>query len=192
MRYQYDVMLLKMRQKLHHEETIWSGDKKTALIIEWIICLLHPNHFLHSSLIVNLKDCHLKTYNSVVQIHTVSKWNDVLAVASMVRVSLICLFAISMSGIASNRAKRLALLYGYELGFSNIVKTLVKEVPFKTVTFATFISIITFAYCLRICERPLTDILGDQHFGYLSSSIWCVVVTMMTGRLSSLTASRLW
>ena len=114
-----------------------------------------------------------------------TSWNDVMAVAGMFRVVLIAAFAISIAGTNWNRTKRIALMHGYELNFSNIIKTMIKEKPFSTLAVTTMISIVVFAYSLRICERPLTDVTGDQPFAFLSSSIWVTVVTMMTGRLLS-------
>jgi hypothetical protein len=112
-----------------------------------------------------------------------------MAVAGMVRVIMIALYSISISGENWNRSKRVALMHGYELNFSNIIKTMIKEKPFSTLAVTTLISIVVFAYCLRICERPLTDITGDHPFTYLSSSIWVTVVTMMTGKLTQLIQS---
>lgn len=127
-------------------------------------------------------DTKLDAYNSIVRVYTETSWNDVMAVAGMFRVVLIALFAISIAGTNWNRTKRIALMHGYELNFSNIIKTMIKEKPFSTLVVTTMISIVVFAYALRICERPLTDVTGDQPFTYLSSSIWVTVVTMMTGR----------
>jgi hypothetical protein len=131
---------------------------------------------------VSYSDVKLHAYNSIVRVYTETSWNDVMAVAGMSRVVLTALFAVSISGHNWNRTKRVALLHGYELNFSNIIKTMIKEKPFSTLAVTSLISIIVFAYCLRICERPLTDITGDQPFTYLSSSIWVTVVTMMTGK----------
>ena len=122
----------------------------------------------------------MNAYNSITRIYTQSSWNDVMVMACMIRVMLIASFGISLTGVNSNRAKRVALMHGYELSFSNIIKTLIKESPFQTLAISTLVSIIIFAYCLRVCERPLTDTIGDQPFGYLSSCIWVTVITMMT------------
>lgn len=52
--------------------------------------------------------------------------------------------------------------------------------PFTVQFFSLLISILGFAYAIRICERPLTDITNDQNFGMLSGAIWNAVVTMTT------------
>lgn len=136
---------MKMRFKLSKEETIWSGNKKLAILAECVVTLLHPQVFLQS--------WKLRAYNSIVGIYTVSNYNDVFVLASMIRVILIASFSISMTGVNSNRAKRIALMHGYELGFPNIIKTITKESPFKFVIYSGLISIVLFAYCLRVCER---------------------------------------
>ena len=46
-RYHFDLKLLKMRFKLSEQETLWSCHKRNALILECVICLLHPSYFLH-------------------------------------------------------------------------------------------------------------------------------------------------
>lgn len=144
-RYQAELELMKMRYKLSQEETIWSGNKKLAILIEMAVTFLHPQIYMN--------DWKLRAYNSIVGIYTVSNYNDVLVIASMFRVIYIASFSISMTGVSSNRAKRIALMHGYELNFTNILKTITKESPFKFVIYSGLISIVLFAYCLRICER---------------------------------------
>lgn len=88
-----------------------------------------------------------------------------------------------MTEVSDNRAKRIALMHGYELGYSHILKTIVKDKPMTAILISGVVSILGFSYCMRVCERPLTDILNDQTFENLSSSAWMVVITMMTGSL---------
>jgi hypothetical protein len=63
-----------------------------------------------------------------------------------------------------------------------LIKMLAQDYPFYVIGFVGSISIAVFAYAIRICERPLTEILGDQNYGHLSGSIWNTVVTMTTGK----------
>lgn len=144
-RYYAELELMKMRFKLSYEESIWSGNKKLAILLEVIVTFLHPQ--------IYLQEWKLRAYNSIVGIYTVSNYNDMLVVASIIRVVLIASFSISMTGVNSNRAKRIALMHGYELKFTNIIKTITKESPFKFVVYSGLISIVLFAYCIRICER---------------------------------------
>lgn len=136
---------MKLRYKLSEEESLWSGNKKLVIFGECLVTLLHPWIFLHNS--------KLHAYNSIAKIYTVSSWNDVMVIASIFRVFLISSFAISMTGVSSNRAKRIALMHGYEQNFTNIIKTITSESPFKFVMISGIVSIVLFAYCLRICER---------------------------------------
>lgn len=62
-----------------------------------------------------------------------------------------------------------------------VVKLLAKDYPFTVIMSVGSISVMMFAYAVRICERPLTDSLGDQNYGDLTGSMWNVVVTMTTG-----------
>lgn len=136
---------MKLRYKLSEEETLLSGNKKLAILGECVICILHPWYPMHY--------WKLHAYNSIVGIYTKTGYNDVMVVASIIRVVLISSFAIAMTGVSSNRAKRISLMHGYELNFSNIIKTITKESPFKFVMISGLVSIVLFAYCLRICER---------------------------------------
>jgi hypothetical protein len=136
---------MKIRYKLSEEETLFSGNKKVTILAECIICLLHPWYPMHY--------WKLNAYNSIVGIYTKTGYNDVMVIASMIRVVLISSFAIAMTGVSSNRTKRIALMHGYELNFSNIIKTITKENPFKFVMISGLVTIVLFAYCLRICER---------------------------------------
>lgn len=145
MRYQSELKLMKLRFKLSEEESLWSWNKKKIILGEIIVSLLHPWYFMHGKT--------LHAYNSIAETYTKSSWNDVMVVASTIRVFLISYFAISMTGVSSNRAKRIALMHGYELSFANIIKTITKENPFKFVMISGLVSIVLFAYCLRICER---------------------------------------
>lgn len=134
-----------MRYKLSKEETIWSGNKKLAIFLEMLVTFLHPQIYMQS--------WKLRAYNSIAGINTISNYNDIFVIASIFRVIYIASFSISMTGVNSNRSKRIALMHGYELGFTNILKTITKENPFNFVIYSSLISIVLFAYCLRICER---------------------------------------
>lgn len=51
------------------------------------------------------------------------------------------------------------------------------------ITVVFFTSITIFAFTLRICERPVNLVLGDENgmdFESLENSIWCVIITMTT------------
>lgn len=51
------------------------------------------------------------------------------------------------------------------------------------ITVVFFTSIFMFAFTLRICERPVNLILGEENgmdFESVENSIWCVIITMTT------------
>lgn len=55
-----------------------------------------------------------------------------------------------------------------------------KVSPNKTLLSLLIISIVSFAYVLRIAERPAAALKNDMNFGFYSNSIWCILVTICT------------
>jgi len=92
-----------------------------------------------------------------------------------------------MSDYLNNRNLRLYLFHGFEIDTTIITKSLIKDFPIYVISLSFMISITLFAFAIRICERPLCEVLGDQSFADLSGSIWFVVVTMSTGKSNFLT-----
>ena len=101
-------------------------------------------------------------------------------IATLIRVSIVLRLILSMSDHLKNRNLRLYLFHGFEIDATIISKSLIADYPMYVISFAFGISISLFAFAIRVCERPLTDILNDQNFGHLSGAMWNVVVTMTT------------
>jgi len=58
-----------------------------------------------------------------------------------------------------------------------------QDYPMTLIVTVFFISVSVFAFTLRICERPLNELLGDANgmdFESLENAIWCIVITMTT------------
>ena len=173
-RYKMQVRLLQMRQKLRKIEGIRSAGYTFAFLFEVVLGLLHPNILLHNITYFS--------FNSLNSVRTTHNLNDILVILSLLRVTLITLMVISVTGMLSNRNHRICLFHGFEMDSTVIIKILQQDYPFSVISFMGGVSIIMFAYAIRICERPLTDILGDQNFGHLTGTIWLTVVTMTTGK----------
>ena len=93
---------------------------------------------------------------------------------------------ISLTELLRNRNHRVCLFHGFEMDSTILTKILAQDYPFYVIFCVGSMSIMLFAYAIRICERPLTDSLGDQNYGHLTAAIWNVVVTMTTGELNAL------
>lgn len=46
-KYKFQLALLKMRYKLMEDETLISSRKLPQIMLECLVCLLHPQYFLH-------------------------------------------------------------------------------------------------------------------------------------------------
>lgn len=173
-RYKMNVKLLRMRQKLREIEGIREAGYSFSLFLEILIGLLHPNYFLHNKT--------YGSYNSQTSSYTTHNWNDILVITSLLRVGLITLMMVSLTNLLNNRNHRICLFHGFEMDSTVLIKMLATDYPFYVIAFVGTISITVFAYAIRICERPLTEIVGDQNYGHLSGSVWNTVVTMTTGK----------
>jgi hypothetical protein len=122
-----------------------------------IIGLLHPYVFLH--------DMKFESYNSETKVFTWHNNNDIFIIMSLFRVILIVKMLMALTSYLSNRNNRICLMYGFEMDSTVLIKMFTQDSPFVVITLSSLISILVFAYAIRICERPLTDITGDQNFG---------------------------
>lgn len=139
---------------------------------ELFIVILHPSYFTHGMT--------YQSRNYENNIYTNHKVNDILTILCLIRIIPTLKLLISISDYYTNRSHHLCQIHGFESNFLFVVKSLTKQSPFSVICITLFISIILFAYAVRICERPLTDILNDQNFGHLTGAIWNVVATMTT------------
>ena len=91
--------------------------------------------------------------------------NDIFVIASLFRVTLIVKMLMALTSYLSNRNNRICLMYGFEMDSTILIKMLTQDSPFLMIGLTSVISILVFAYAIRICERLLTDITGDQNYG---------------------------
>ena len=179
-KYYMRIKLLKIKQQIRSHDGIYSTNNLKPLLIEIFISLLHPNILLHGIDYNLTKDITFSSYNSLTNTYTSHFWNDILIVMSLFRMGYVMNSIIAMSANYSNRTMRLCMIQGFQLDFTFLIKSLVNNSPFFTISFVGAISIFLFAYAIRVCERPLTEILGDQNYGHLTGALWNTVVTMTT------------
>ena len=100
-------------------------------------------------------------YNSETKTDTSHHMNDIFVIGSLLRIMLIVKMVMALTSYLSNRNNRICLMYGFEMDSTVLIKMLTQDSPFIMIGLVSFMSILVFAYAIRICERPLTDILGD-------------------------------
>lgn len=70
-------------------------------------------------------------------------------------------------------------MYGTFSGYFFSIKAFIKSKPFSSLSTVFISSVLLCAYVLRVFERPLSEVSG-QNFDVYWSSIWNVIVTMST------------
>lgn len=81
----------------------------------------------------------------------------------------------------NTRASRLCRMYGCDPDYQYAIKCLFQDYPLSLIATVYSLSVIIFAFALRICERPLLlSGYDDMDFESLENSIWCVWITMTT------------
>lgn len=171
-RYQYYVNLLQLTLKLNANDNLYTSGKFESMITDILLVIIHPNILTHG-----LK---LQSYNYESELRTSYALNDVLTCISLIRIFPLLMWVILMSSYYSNRSHHLCQIHGFEVNSMFVIRALLKTNPMMVISIAMIISILVFAYAIRICERPLTDILNDQNYGHVSAAIWNAVVTMTT------------
>lgn len=144
---------MRLRHKLRKIEGIREAGYVFPMIQEIIIGLMHPYVFLH--------DMMFESYNSEMKIFTRHNMNDIFIITSLFRVILIVKMLMALTSYLSNRNNRICLMYGFEMDSTVLIKMLTQDSPFMVISVSSMVSILVFAYAIRICERPLTDITGD-------------------------------
>ena len=100
--------------------------------------------------------------------------------AMTLRMYLLIRFLITFTRFRSARQQRLCLYSNdSEAGFLFAIKGIKEDYPFIFVSFALVIPLIALSYCIRIFERPLIPVSG-QNFDSIANCMWYVIVTMAT------------
>lgn len=77
-------------------------------------------------------------------------------------------------------------IYGSDHNYMFAIKGLMKVTPNKMLFSVLAISIIGFAYILRIAERPAFAFQPGMNVSFYSNSLWCVLITICTSKNSKL------
>lgn len=167
--------------------TLISTGNMNYLIIELIIVSLLPTPFY--------KNISFNNYNESEQVETHYHLNDLMCLLILLRVFVVFRIFLSNSQYYTNVAHRICSLTGCEAGsnYKYVLKCLMKTSPIEILFTSILIYIITFAYAIKVCERPLIFAIiqknkdspdfslpvGNDVSNYYNA-MWLMIVTMAT------------
>ena len=185
----YDLRLKWMKAKkfVSNNATLMSTGSINYLIIELILVSLLPTPF-YSKISFN-------NYNESEQVETVYHVNDLFSLLVLLRVFVVFRIFLSNSRYYTNVAHRICSLTGCESGsnYMYVVKCIMKKSPLEMLITSMLLYIITFAYAIKVCERPLIfaiimknknnpnfifPVANDVSNYY--NAMWLMIVTMAT------------
>ena len=102
-----------------------------------------------------------------------------LAASTLIRLYLFLRFGLSASKYLNSRMQRLCHINGTEATFMYSLKAFKQDSPYTFITFSLAIPLIICSYDLRMFERPLIPVSG-QNFDNLGNCMWCIIITMTT------------
>lgn len=170
-RYWLELKWLKAKKYIHKAETIWSAGMLKPMIIELIITTIGPQIFL--------KDMTYSEYVFNYDVTVVYPINNVLCCFVWVKLYVIIRTILLTNKYTTPRAQRVCLLNGCYADLIFSFRAKFKESPNSILIITFFLSSLMYAYMLRIFERPLSDVSG-QNFNEIWTAVWCVFVTMTT------------
>ena len=97
----------------------------------------------------------------------------------LIRVYLIVRCVLILSFFMGTRSQRVCFMSGTDASFIFAIKSLMKKKPYSVLIVALIISVSLFGFTLRIFERPLSTVSG-QNFDAIANSFWCTLITMTT------------
>ncbi|KRX03768.1 hypothetical protein PPERSA_04276 [Pseudocohnilembus persalinus] len=111
------------------------------------------------------------------------KLNWLLALLSLLRILIILRVILRNTIFLSPRAHRLTRMYGCQANYQFAIKCLFQDHPLLLITVVFFLSVVVFAFALRICERPINMTIdpsevNKMNFQSLENSIWCIIITI--------------
>lgn len=150
------------------------SDKVWYWLLEVGIILPHPVAGL-----VGITCSLFQTYDEIYLNHS---YNDLLALACILKVYIIVRSLVSITTYSSPRASRLCYQNGFEHSLLYIVKCILHEQPLTAIGINFLALIMIFGYALKITEGVLflynpETITGFEEY---NNCFWCIFITMST------------
>ena len=169
----YILMLkwLKSKKYVHNAETLWTTGMFKTMILELILTTIGPQIFL--------KDVTYTEYVYPYDVTITYPINSILCSFVWIKLYVIIRSTLLSNKWTTPRAQRVWLLNGWYADTTFSFRSNFKEKA-NTILIASYMSTsFILAYMLRIFERPLSVVSG-QNFDYYWTAIWNVFITMAT------------
>ena len=169
----YILMLkwLKSKKYVHNAETLWSTGMYKTMIMELIITTIGPQIFF--------KNVTYSEYVYTYDITIVYPINSILCSFVWIKLYVIIRSFLLSNKWTTPRAQRVCLLNGCYADTTFSFRANFKEKANTILIAAYMLTSFILAYMLRIFERPLSEVSG-QNFNYFWTAIWNVFITMTT------------
>ena len=186
-RYKLRLKWMIAKRFVPKKATLISTGRVHYLVFEWILISLLPTPFYSEISFI--------TYNDSEKVETTYHVNDLMSLLVLLRVFVVFRIFLSNSKYYTNVAHRICSLTGIKSGSSYIyvMKCIMKNSPLEILFTAMLLYIITFAYAIKVCERPLIFAIIQKHKDDPSFSLpvsndisnyynamWLMIVTMAT------------
>ena len=160
------------RKFLTRHDTLYSSGLLNNLVREMALNIITPLPWISEQT--------WSEYNQNWSYNTVYKYNSVLLVVMILaRTYLIIRWVLQLSFFTDPRSQRVCSLNGCEANQLFAMKALLKNKPYTVLSVTMVISAIQLGYCLRVFERPLSTVSG-QDYNLFYNAIWNVIITMTT------------
>lgn len=170
-RYVIQYKWMKAKKYIAKHDTFLSTDLWKYMLIESIITQIGPQIFL--------QNFQISEYNYTYDITFTYELNNLLWVFVWIKCYAILRTILSTNKFTSPRAQRVWTLNGCFASLAFSVKSKFKESANTTLLITYITSSLIAAYMLRIFERPLSNVTG-QDYNPFFNSFWNVIITMTT------------
>ena len=161
------------RSKLYclKDETIWTSGYWKLMVIEAVWSAIAPQYFF--------EDLTISEYNKDYGVTLKYELNILLCCFVWIKCYVPVRTLLIMTKFYAPRSQRVCKMYGCHADLMFSVRGEFKQNPNFTLIATMFISGFIMAYMLRIFERPLSEVSG-QNFNRIDTAMWNIIVTMTT------------
>jgi len=186
-RYKLKIQWLQSKNLLSINDTLYSTGDVYHLLLELFLYILIPTPFYSGQA--------FQSYNEPAKVQTAYSYNELFCLLVLLRVFMVFRMLLGNCRYYTNSAHRICQLTGCKNGYLFVVKCLMKSNPLQVLITALCLSIITFAYAVKVCERPLIFALTQKELALnptnptfpipndvsdYYNSVWLMMVTMTT------------
>lgn len=186
-RYKLKIRWLKSKQLLSLKDSLFTTRDIYYIVVELFIYTLIPTPFYYGQAFIS--------YNEQEKVLTSYSYNELFSLLVLLRVFMVFRILLGNSTYYTNSAHRICQLTGCQNGYLFVIKCLMKSNPLKVLVTALLVSIMTFAYAVKVCERPLIYALSKKELtihpdnplfpikndvSNYYNSLWLMMVTMTT------------